>query len=174
MSPARLSIAQLFADLDDADPDLVEAVAQAKKTSPQFLDGASKIRYPPATFLVKVPFVDRSDTDEEALVRTADIVAEHPTRPICHLWLSATSVLDELVFRSVHEAPLELHLECGTSFVIASYSIEYYMIIHVGSLRRILLACHQEPSSKRRASEVRFSYGHPRVQKGHALTIGCT
>jgi hypothetical protein len=122
----------LFANLDDADPDVVAAVSQAKRTLSKFLDAASSGRFSPATYLVKVPFIDRSGTGEPALVHTPDTATEYPGRPICHLWLSVTSVLDDLVFCSVGEAPDALHLNPGTSFVIVSESIEDWMIHHGG------------------------------------------
>jgi hypothetical protein len=46
----------LFADLNDADPAVVEAVSEARRTFPQFLNAASKMRFSPAIYLVKVPF----------------------------------------------------------------------------------------------------------------------
>jgi hypothetical protein len=122
----------LFANLSDADPDVVEALAEARRTLPQFLDAASKMRFSGATYLVKVPFIDRSGSGEQALVRTLENAAENSTRPICHLWLGVTSVLDDLVFGIVHEAPDALHLKPGTSFVVASESIEDWMINHDG------------------------------------------
>jgi hypothetical protein len=91
----------LFADLDDADPAVVAAVSEARRTFPQFLHAASKGRFSPAIYLVKAPFIDRSETGEQALVRTQETAAENPKRPICHLWLSVTSVLDALIFCSV-------------------------------------------------------------------------
>jgi len=123
----------LFAVLKDADPDVVEAVCEAKRTLPQFLDAASKMQFSPAIYLVKVPFIDRSETGEQALVRNSEDAAENPKRPICHLWLTVTSVLDDLIFCSVQEAPDALHLERGTSFVIASDLIEDWMINQDGT-----------------------------------------
>ena len=120
----------LFANLDDDDPAVVAAVSEAKRTLPHFLSTASERRFSPATYLVKVPFIDRSGTGQRSLVQTPDASAENPGRPICHLWLSVTSVLDDLVFCSVAEAPDALHLQRGTSFVIASESIEDWMIHH--------------------------------------------
>jgi len=122
----------LFANLDDADPDVIAAVSEAKRTLPQFLDAASSVRFSPATYLVKVPFIDRSEAGEPAVVHTPGTATEYPGRPICHLWLSVTSVLDDLVFCSVGEAPDALHLKAGTSFVIATESIEDWMIHHGG------------------------------------------
>ena len=46
----------LFADLNDADPAVVEAVSEARRTFPQFLNAASKMRFSPAIYLVKMPF----------------------------------------------------------------------------------------------------------------------
>jgi uncharacterized protein YegJ (DUF2314 family) len=123
----------LFADLDDADPAVVDAVSECRTTIPQFLDAASKMRFSPATYLVKVPFIDRSTTGDEALVRTPETAAENPTQPICHLWLSLTSVLEDLIFCSVGEAPDALRLKRGTSFVIASDSVEDWLINQGGT-----------------------------------------
>ena len=122
----------LFANLQDTDPDVVTAVSEAKKTLPQFLDAAASRRLSPATFLVIVPFLDRSGTAERALVLTLDTAAENLGRPICHLWLSVTSVLDDLVFCLVGEAPDKLRLRPGTAFVVASESIEDWMINNGG------------------------------------------
>src|SRR5579863_971553 len=108
----------LFTDLNDADPLVVEAVTEAKRTFPQFLEAASKNQFSPATYLVKVPFLDRSETGESALVLSSETAAQNPTRPICHLWLSVTSVFDDLIFCSVGEAPGALRLKRGASFVI--------------------------------------------------------
>lgn len=107
---------------------LVEAVREARRTLPQFLDAASKMQFSPAIYLVKVPFIDRSETGEQALARNSKNAAENPTRPICCLWLTVTSVLDDSIFCSVHESPDALHLERGTGFVIASDLIEDWMI----------------------------------------------
>lgn len=123
----------LFADLNDDDPDVVEAVREARRTFPQFLDAASKMQLSAAICLVKVPFIDRSNTGEQALVQNSENTAKNPTRPICHLWLSVTSVLDDLIFCSVQEACDALHLERGTSFVIGSELIEDWMINHDGT-----------------------------------------
>src|SRR5262252_4502361 len=118
----------VFVALKEADPEVVEAVCEARRTLPQFLDAASNTQFSPAIFLVKVPFIDRSETGELALVRNSENAAQNPTRPICHLWLTVTSVLDDLMFCSVQEAPDDLQLERGTSFVIASDLIEDWMI----------------------------------------------
>ena len=123
----------LFAVLKNADPDVVEAVCEARRTLPQFLDATSKMQFSPAIYLVKVPFIDRSETGEQALARNPENAAENPTRPTCHLWLTVTSVLDDLIFCSVFEAPEALHLERGTSFVIASDLIEDWMINQDGT-----------------------------------------
>ena len=87
----------------------------------------------PAIYLVKVPFLDRTETGEQALARNPENAAENPTRPTCHLWLTVTSVLDDLIFCSVFEAPDTLHLEHGTSFAIASDLIEDWMINQGGT-----------------------------------------
>lgn len=123
----------LFADLNDADPAVVEAVSEARRTLPQFLDAVSKLRFSPALYLVKVPFIDRSDVGEPAMVRTPQTAAENPTRPACHLWLSVNSIMDDLIFCSVAEAPDSLHLKRDASFVVASESIEDWIINHGGT-----------------------------------------
>lgn len=118
----------LFANLPDTDSDVLAAASDARMTLPRFLHAVASGRFAGATYLVKVPFVDRSDTAEQALVRTSDTAAENPERPVCHLWLIVTSVLDDLVFCSVGEAPDQLRLKPGTSFVVAGDSIEDWMI----------------------------------------------
>jgi uncharacterized protein YegJ (DUF2314 family) len=122
----------LYAELDENDPAVVEAVKDSIRTFPQFLDAISKGRFSPASYLVKVPFINRSEMEEHALVRNPETAAENPIRPICHLWLIVTSVLDDLIFCSVGEAPDALHLKRGTSFVIASELIEDWTINHDG------------------------------------------
>jgi uncharacterized protein YegJ (DUF2314 family) len=122
----------LFVDLNDNDPALVEAVKEARRTVPMFLDAISKMCDSTANPVIKVPFIDRSDAGKQALVRTPESVAENPGRPGCHLWLRVTSVLDDLIFCSVGQAPDALQLKRGTSFVIASESIEDWMINHDG------------------------------------------
>jgi uncharacterized protein YegJ (DUF2314 family) len=144
----------LFADLDENDPAAVEAVREARRTFPQFLDAISRRRYSLASYLVKVPFIDRSELGEHALVRNPETAAENPTRSICHLWLIVTSVLDDLIFCSVGEAPDTLHLKRGTSFVIASELIEDWTINHDGvafggfSLRLIRSRLRKEEQMK--------------------------
>lgn len=123
----------LFADLNDTDPVVLEAVSEARRTLPQFLDAVSKLRFSPAFYLVKVPFIDRSDVKEPALVRTSETAAENATRPTCHLWLSVTSILDDLIFCSVVEAPQALQLKKETSFVVSSESIEDWLINQGGT-----------------------------------------
>jgi uncharacterized protein YegJ (DUF2314 family) len=123
----------LFADLDEADPAVVEAVSEARRTFPQFLDAVSKMRFSPAIYLVKLPFIDRSEMGEVALLSTPEAAAANPTRPTCHLWLSVTSILDDLIFCSVGEAPDALHLKGYASFVVASEWIEDWMINHGGT-----------------------------------------
>ncbi len=122
----------LFADVNEADPAVVEAVSEARRTFPHLLDAVLNMRFSPAIYLVKVPFIDRSETGEQALVRTPETAAKNPTRPTCHLWLSVTSIMDDLIFCSVGEAPDALHLKRGASFVVASESIEDWMINHGG------------------------------------------
>ena len=102
--------------------------SEARRTLPLFMDAASKKRFSPASYSVKVPFIDRSHLGEQAILRTAETAAENPTGPICHLWLTVTSISDDLIFCSVVEAPDELHLKMGDSFVVASESIEDWMI----------------------------------------------
>src|SRR6516225_542075 len=81
----------LFANLHDDDPAVLAAVSEFKRTLPRFLAAASSVRFSPATYLVKVPFIDRSGTGEQALVYTRDTATENSGRPICHLWLSVTN-----------------------------------------------------------------------------------
>jgi hypothetical protein len=89
----------------------VEAMKEARRPFAQFLYAVSKTRFSQAIYLVKVPFIDRSETGEQALVRTAETEAENPARPTCHLWLSVYSVMDGLIFCSVAEAHDVLHLK---------------------------------------------------------------
>ncbi len=124
----------LFANLSETDPVVVEAMNQARRTFPQFMDALTKARFSQANYLVKVPFIDRSDIRQQALVRTAETAAEYESRPTCHLWLSVTSILDDLIFCTVVEAPEALQLTNGTSFVIASDSIEDWMINRDGTV----------------------------------------
>jgi uncharacterized protein YegJ (DUF2314 family) len=126
------SSSPLFTDLNDADPVVVRAIDQAKKTLPHFLEAASTKQFAPANYLVKVPLIDRSETRQSALVRTAETIAENSTRPICRLWLGVTSVLDELIFCSVGEAPDALRLSPGTSFVVDAALVEDWLINHEG------------------------------------------
>ncbi len=123
----------LFADLNEADPAVVEAMNEARKTFPTFLDAVSKTRFPQAIYLVKVPFIDRSNLRQQALVRTAKAAAENPAQPTCQLWLSVNSVLDDLIFCSVAKAPDALQLKSGTRFVVASEWIEDWMINQDGT-----------------------------------------
>ena len=118
----------LFARLCDDDPELIDAVSVAKRTLPQFLDAFSKRRFPTAVHLVKVPFLDRSNGGDSAIVRTLEIAAQHPTEPTCHLWLTVSSVLEDLIFCSVVESPPALKLTTHDSFVVESELIEDWMI----------------------------------------------
>src|SRR5262245_1476720 len=88
------------------------------------------MRFSPATYLVKLPIVDKSNTAEPALVRTPETTAENPARPTCHLWLGVTSTFDDLLFCTIAEAPDALHLGRGASFIVESESIVDWMIIH--------------------------------------------
>ncbi len=124
----------LFANVPDTDPDLLAAVSEAKRTLPRFREAVASGRFPPASCFVKVPFLDRSATGEPAGVCTSDTASQYPEQPICHLWLRVTSVLEDLVFCSVCEAPAELRLTPGTSFVVASESIEDWMIYQSGEV----------------------------------------
>jgi uncharacterized protein YegJ (DUF2314 family) len=123
----------LFADLSEADPAVVEAMNEARRTLPLFLDAVSKTRFSEAMYVVKVPFIDRSDLRQQALVRTAETAAENPARPTCHLWLSVNSILDDLIFCTVAEAPDALQLKSSSSFVVASELIEDWMINQDGT-----------------------------------------
>jgi uncharacterized protein YegJ (DUF2314 family) len=118
----------LFAELIDTEPEIVEAVSKARKALPSFLCLALKMQLPLATYLIKVPFIDRSDTGEGALVRTERTATANFDRPTCHLWLKVTSVFDDLLFCSVCEAPDALRLAQGTSFVVEISAVEDWMI----------------------------------------------
>jgi hypothetical protein len=130
---SETSAAPLFANLNDDDPVVVEAVAEARRTLSQFLEAASQRRFAPAIYLVKVPLIDRSKTGDQALIRTSESAAQNPNRPICYLWLNVTSILADLVFCSVCEAPDALRLERSTSFVVDSELIEDWMINQDGA-----------------------------------------
>jgi uncharacterized protein YegJ (DUF2314 family) len=140
----------LFADLDENDPAAVEAAMEARITFRQFLDAISKGLFSQANYLVKVPFINGSELGEHALVRKQGTAAKNPTRPIRHLWLIVTSVLDDLIFCSVGEAPDAVHLKRDTSFVVSGEVIEDWMINHGGiafggfSLRVIRNRLHKE------------------------------
>src|SRR5687768_4494665 len=114
----------LFANVNDDDPALVDAVAVARRTLPQFIDAFAEKRFELAAYLVKVPFLDRDDIREPGIVRTSEVAAENPTRQMCHLWLGVNSVLEDLLCCSVLEAPLALRLGTGASFVIDRSLIE--------------------------------------------------
>jgi hypothetical protein len=122
----------LFAKLRDDDPALLAAVTEARQKLAQFKAAFSAKRLQPAAYLVKVPFVDRSDVGQPSLVGTSSVVAENPTRPIAHLWLAVTSTLEDLLFCSVGEAPKQLGLKKGDSFVIQEERVEDWMIEHQG------------------------------------------
>ena len=122
----------LFANLCDDDPSLVAAVAKARETLEHFKAALCKASFNEASFMVKVPFLDRSVAGEEALVQTADVAAEYPSLPIAHLWLRLNSVLDNLLFCSVSEAPECLGLKEGDSFVVQEEITEDWMIYQEG------------------------------------------
>jgi hypothetical protein len=124
----------LFANLPDNDPDVIAAVSESKRTLPLFLDLAASGGFSSTRCAVKVPFLDRSATAEPALVCTSATESEFPGNRICHLWLIVTSVLEDLVFCSVFEAPDELQLKPGTSFVVTRESIEDWMIYQGGEV----------------------------------------
>ena len=118
----------LFANLKDDDTALIDAVAVAKRTLPQFVNAFTKKRFALAAYLVKMPFLDRNDIGEPALVRTSEVAAEHPAQQMCHLWLAVNSVLEDLLFCTVLESPAALRLATGASFVIDASLIEDWMI----------------------------------------------
>jgi hypothetical protein len=122
----------LFMNLRDDDPAILAAVTQARQKLAQFKAAFAARRLSPAAYLVKVPFVDRGDRGQPALVGTSSVVAENPTRPVAHLWLVVTSTLEDLLFCSVGEAPKELGLTKGDSFVIQEEVLEDWMINHRG------------------------------------------
>jgi hypothetical protein len=125
---SEVSDGPLFMDLNDADPVVVQASSEAKRTFPQFLDAVTKKRFLAAIYLVKVPFIDRSGTGEAALVRTSETASNNLSRPICHLWLRVNSAFEELLFCSVGEAPEALRFKRGTTFVIEGAIIEDWLI----------------------------------------------
>jgi uncharacterized protein YegJ (DUF2314 family) len=128
------SVEPLFATLSDDDEALIRSVAKARETLPHFKAAFSKPEFKAASFMIKAPFLDRSDAGEKALVRTADVAAAYPTLPVAHLWLSLSSVLEDLLFCSVFEAPRQLRLKSGDSFVIKEQFIEDWMINDQGEV----------------------------------------
>lgn len=122
----------IFVNLSDADPALIAAVVEAREKLTQFKAAFSARQFSPAVYLVKVPFVDRSSVGQTSLVATSQVKAENPKLPIAHLWLGVTSTLDDLFFCSVGEAPEQLGLKKGDSFVIAEEVLEDWMIDHQG------------------------------------------
>ncbi len=118
----------LFAHLNDDDPALLDARSDANRTLPQFMDAFARRRFELAAYLVKVPFLDRDNTGEPALIRTSELAAEYPTQQMCHLWLAVNSVLEDLLFCSVLDAPPALRLSRGDSVVIETSLIEDWMI----------------------------------------------
>jgi hypothetical protein len=122
----------LFVNLHDDDPALLAAVVEAREKLPRFKGALSARRFAPAVYLVKLPFVDRSDVGQPSLVGTSKVVAENPKRPIAHLWLAVTSTLDDLLFCSIGEAPKQLGLRKGDSFVVQDEVVEDWMIDHQG------------------------------------------
>jgi hypothetical protein len=121
----------LFANLNDRDPELIAAVGEAKATMRRFKVAVAG-RFGGAAYLVKVPFVDRSDVGKAAIVRTPQVATDNPTLPVAHLWLYVTSVFDDLFFCSVAEAPRQLRLRRGDCFVIAEDNVEDWVINHQG------------------------------------------
>jgi len=122
----------LFVDLHDDDPALLAATIQAREKLAQFKAAFLARQFEPAVYVLKVPFVDRSDIGQPALVGTSEVVAENPKRPIAHLWLGVTSALDDLFFCYVGEAPKQLGLTKGDSFVIGEELIEDWMVNQQG------------------------------------------
>ena len=132
MNPITNPDEPLFANLDDNDPALAAALAaavrEAEQSLPSFKAAFLERRLWPAAYAVKLPFIDRSQTGEKALVRTPDVVIENPAGPIARLWLSVTSILEDLLFCSIEEAPRELRLNRHDSFVVDTDIVEDWMI----------------------------------------------
>jgi hypothetical protein len=126
------SVDPLFVYLREDDPALLAASTEARQKQAQFKAAFSERRFKSAAYLVKVPFVDRGDVGQPFLVGTSKVVADNPTRPITHLWLAVTSMLDGLLFCSVGEAPKQFGLKKGESFVIREELAEDWMITHEG------------------------------------------
>jgi hypothetical protein len=117
-----------FSFLNDGDPALLDAVSVAKRTLRQFMDAFAERRFALAAYLVKVPFLDRDDIGEPALVRTSEVAAEYPAQQMCRLWLAVNSVLEDLLFCSMLESPPALRLAPESSFVIDASLVEDWMI----------------------------------------------
>lgn len=124
----------LFANLRDDDRSLVAAVGKARETLKHFKTALRKTSFSEASFMVKVPFLDRSVAGDQALLRTADVAAEYPSLPIAHLWLRVNDVLDDLLFCSVFEAPECLGVKKGDSFVVQEEITEDWMIYQEGTV----------------------------------------
>ena len=122
----------LFVNLSDDDPAILASVIEAREKLAQFKTAFSARRFCSGVHLVKIPFVDRSDIGQPALVATSTVVAENPKRPIPRLWLGVTSILEDLFFCSVREAPKQLLLTEGPSFVLEEGMVEDWMITHEG------------------------------------------
>ena len=121
-----------FVQPDDADPALLTAIEEARRTLPHCLDAMSAGRFPNGNLLVKVPFIDRARIGESALVRTSETGAEYSGWPICHLWLRVTSITGDLIFCAIVEAPPVKGLNAGATFVVAPESIEDWTLNHQG------------------------------------------
>lgn len=122
----------LFANLDDNDPALAAAVRKARRSLSDFKAAFLERLLWPAVYAVRLPFIDRSQTGEEVLVRTPEAAIENPTSPIARLWLSVTSILENLLFCSIQEAPMQLRLNRHDSFVVDADIVEDWMINHDG------------------------------------------
>lgn len=118
----------LFVNMPDDNPALLAATTEAREKLPRFKAAFSAGKFRPAAYLVKVPFVDKSDRGLPSLVATSQVVADNPKRPVAHLWLTVTSILDDLIFCSVGEAPKKLGLGKGDSFVVQDEIVKDWMI----------------------------------------------
>lgn len=122
----------LFVNLRDDDPALLASVVEAREKLSHFKAAFSAMQFKPAVYVVKVPFVDRSQVGQPALVATPKVIAENSKQPIAHLWLAVTSVMEDLFFCAVGEAPGQLGLAAGDSFVVGEEIVEDWMIDHQG------------------------------------------
>ena len=63
---------------------------------------------------------------------SSDVAIGNPSRPTPHVWLTVTSIFEDLIFCTVGEAPEQLQLNRGASFVVEDGLVEDWMINNQG------------------------------------------